>query len=291
MTAAEASETCIRPALAVHFRMAVGPSADYYAPRFLQYERTGHGAPGWHWPSFLLPSVWAFYRKLWFEGLVFALLPVAGAVAFFALAPHIGNAHVVWLAGAALAIWFLPGLIPALLANSLLYRRVRRLVQQAEESTGNAAQAASLLASRSPTSLVAALLLGGGAIVLAGNLILPSVRVAWVEHQVRAKVTAALASVRPLQEQIEDGWSRFRAIPRKLDADGLRVGAATAFFDEVSFRPANGRLRLGVGSSIPELFGRSILLAPAVDPFQKILWMCIPVDIPAKYLPKECRSR
>ncbi len=288
--AAEAHEKCVRPALAVHFRMAVGPSADYYAPRFLEYERMGHGAPGWHWPSFLLPSVWAFYRKLWFEGLAFALLPVAGAVAFAALAPYIGNAHGPWLVGAALAIWFLPGLVPALLANSLLYRRVRRLVRRAEERTDNAAQAASLLARRSPTSLVAAFLLGGGAIVLAGNLIAPGVRVAWLEHQVRAKVTAALASVRPLQEQIEDGWKQFRAIPRKLDAETLRAGAAAAFFDEVSFRPANGRLRLALSSSIPELFGRSILLAPAVDPLQRIQWMCIPIDIPAQYLPKECRS-
>jgi hypothetical protein len=212
-------------------------------------------------------------------------------VAFVALAPRIGNAHLSWLAGAALAIWFLPGLIPALVANSLLYHHVRRLVQQAEASTANAAQAASLLASRRPTSLVAALLLGGGALVLAGNLIAPGVRGAWFEHQVRAKVAAALASVRPLQEQIEDGWSQFRAIPRKLDADTLRVGAAAAFFDEVSFRPANGRLRLGLSSSIPELFGRSILLAPAVDPSQRIQWMCIPIDIPAQYLPKECRSR
>jgi hypothetical protein len=291
MTAAEARETCVRPALAVHFRMAVGPAADYYAPRFLEYERTGHGAPGWHWPSFLFPSVWAFYRKLWFEGLLFALLPIAGAIAFGALAPRIGNAHLPWLAAAALAIWFLPGLIPALLANSLLYHRVRRLVQRAEASTGNAAQAASLLATRSPTSFLAALLLGGGAIVLAGSLIAPGVRMAWLEHQVRAKVTAALASVRPLQEQIEDGWNRFRAIPRKLDVETLRVGAAAAFLGEVSFRPANGRLRLGLSSSIPELFGRSILLAPAVDPLQRIQWMCIPIDIPAQYLPKECRSR
>jgi len=118
----------------------------------------------------------------------------------------------------------------------------------------------------------------------------PSLRGAWFEHEVRAKVTAALASVEPLQQQVEDSWDRVRAIPLMLDVDALRLQAATAFFDEVSFRPANGRLRLGLGRSIPELFGRSILLAPAVDSSQQIQWMCIPVDIPAKYLPKECRK-
>ena len=287
---AEARQTCIRPVLAVLFRVAVGPSADYYAPRFLGYERAGHAAAGWNWPSFLMPSVWAFYRKLWFAGLLFALLPVAGAFAFSALAKHIDYASVPWLLAAVLAIWFLPGIIPALLANSLLYHRVRRMVARAEASAGSASQVAALLARRSPTSLAAGLLLGGGAIVLAANVAAPSVHVAWLEHQVRTKVAAALASVQPLQQQVEDSWNRVRAIPLKLDVDTLRVQAAAAFLDEVSFRPANGRLRLGLGRSIPELFGHSILLAPAVDPSQHIHWMCIPVDIPAKYLPKECSS-
>jgi hypothetical protein len=256
----------------------------------LGYERAGRGAPGWHWPSFLIPSVWAFYRKLWLAGLAFALLPVAGAFAFAALANHIDNASVPWLPGAVLAIWFLPGVIPAMVANSLLYRQVRNIVARAEASTASASQVASLLARRSPTSLVAGLLLGGATLALAASVVLPSLRGAWFEHEVRAKVAAALASVQPLQQQVEDSWNRVRAVPLMLDVDALRVRAATAFFDEVSFRPANGRLRLGLGRSIPELFGRSILLAPAVDASQQIHWTCIPVDIPAKYLPKECRK-
>ena len=289
-SAADAREMFVRPALAVLFRLAVGPSADYYAPRFLTYEKAGHAKPGWHWPSFLLPSVWAFYRKLWLAGIVFALLPVAGALAFGALASRIDHASVPWLLGAVLVIWLLPGVIPALTANSLLYRRIRRTVARAEASTGSASQVASLLARREPTSLPAGLLLGGGAIALAAALVAPGVQMAWFEHEVRVQIGTALASVRPLQQQIEDSWDRVREVPMKLDVESLRVQAAAAFFDEVSFRPANGRLRLGLGSSIPELFGRSILLAPMVDASQHIRWTCIPVDIPAKYLPKDCSS-
>ena len=149
---------------------------------------------------------------------------------------------------------------------------------------------ASLLAVRNPTSLAAALLLGGGAIVLALLFAGPSVRGAWFEHDVRTKIAAGLDALRPLQEQVEENWDRFRAIPRALDYDGMRVRAATAFFDEVRFRPANGRLRLGLGSAIPELWGRTILLAPAIDPAQRIHWLCIPIDIPAQFLPGECRN-
>lgn len=288
---ADARQTGIRPALAVLFRVAVGPSADYYAPRFLGYERAGRGAPGWHWPSFLMPSVWAFYRKLWLAGVAFAMLPVAGAFAFAAIADRIDNATLPWLLAAILAIWLLPGVIPAIVANSLLYRRVRDIVARAEASTASASQVASLLARGSPTSLAAGLLLGGATLMLAASVVAPSLQGAWFEHEVRAKVAAALDTVQPLQQQVEDSWDRVRAIPLKLDVDTLRLQAATAFFDEVSFRPANGRLRLGLGRSIPELFGRSILLAPAVDASEQIQWMCIPIDIPAKYLPKECRKK
>ena len=113
---------------------------------------------------------------------------------------------------------------------------------------------------------------------------------AWFEHEVRTQIAAGIESVRPLQEQVEASWDRFRAIPRRLDFGAVRVQAATAFFDEVRFRPANGRLRLGLGSAIPELWGRTIFLAPAVDGAQRIHWMCIPVDIPAQFLPAECRG-
>ena len=162
-----------------------------------------------------------------------------------------------------------------------------------KQSTGNAAQAAGLLASRNPTSLVAALLLGGGAIVLAGNLIVPNARVAWVDHQVRReghgragqRASAAGADRRRLGAGFapsRESWTRMRCAS----------GAATAFFDEVSFRPANGRLRLGLGSSIPELFGRSILLAPAVgsvsansmDVHPRQIFRQVPAEV-------KCRSR
>ncbi len=72
-------ERVVPPSRAVFFRLAVGPHADYYAPRFLGYERAGRAALGWHWPAFLLGSIWAFYRRLWLAGVVYAVLPLVGA--------------------------------------------------------------------------------------------------------------------------------------------------------------------------------------------------------------------
>ena len=44
-------ERIVRPSLAILFRMAVGPAADYYAPRFLEYERVGRSFPSWNWAA------------------------------------------------------------------------------------------------------------------------------------------------------------------------------------------------------------------------------------------------
>ena len=71
-------EKMVRPSLAILFRMAVGPDADYYAPRFLEYERTGRSFPSWNWSAFMAPGVWAIYRRLWAPGIAFTVWPFLG---------------------------------------------------------------------------------------------------------------------------------------------------------------------------------------------------------------------
>ena len=166
-------ERRVRPTLAVLYRLAVGPAADYYAPRFLKFEQVGHSTPGWHWAAMLFPSVWAFYRKLWVSGVVYATMPVAGALAVRALGERIDDWNVPWLIGAAILIWLLPALCAATLADSLLYNRIRRLVRRTEARTVNAAHAAQLLSERNPTSGLGGLLLGVGSVVLALGIVAP----------------------------------------------------------------------------------------------------------------------
>jgi hypothetical protein len=52
--------------------------------------------------------------------------------------------------------------------------------------------------------------------------------------------------------------------------------------------PVSGRVRVDLGAYHPELDGKAILLAPAVDPEQRVRWICVPVDVPRRYLPPPC---
>jgi hypothetical protein len=291
----ELAERVVRPTLAVLFRLAVGPAADYYTPRFLKYERAGHGVPGWNWPAMLLPCVWAFYRKLWLPGVLYALLPAAGAIAFLSFAQRVDDWnfddwHVMWVLTATAFIWLVPGIIAALSSTPLLYDRIRRVVLRAERLGGDPAHAASLLAARRSTSPWCAFVLGGGAALAAAVLVVPGVHSAYEEHTVRVQIAASLSALLPVQREVEERLTYFAAMPHPLGEAAMVARRWNKFFDDITISPTNGRLRLGLGPSIPELWGKTILLAPAKDWLERVHWTCIPVDIPKKYLPKECRD-
>ncbi|MGZ8203195.1 MAG: DUF2628 domain-containing protein, partial [Burkholderiales bacterium] len=267
----------------------VGPAADYYAPRFLRYERAGHPLPGWHWPAFICPSIWAFYRKLWVSGVAYALLPLAGALVFMRLGPGVDDSSAVWFAWAVLAIWVLPGAVAALAANSLLYRRVRRLVRRAEAAGGSVSRAARMLTTRKPTSVGSALLLGGGVLAVTFGGAADKLREAYLDHAVRVTIAESMSAVRWLQQEVEEQWWRFGVTTRPPEAIRQLARASAPDLTDVNVSETNGRVRLGLGRSIPELAGKAILLAPSVDAWHRVHWLCIPIDIPQKYLPKECQ--
>jgi hypothetical protein len=284
-----ADDRVVRPALSVLFRLAVGPGADYYGPRFLAFERAGRGTTAWHWPALFLPAVWAFYRKLWVAGLLFALLPLAGAAVLAWVAPWLDDSTVLWIACAVLLVFLLPGVTGASLANALLYRRVRARITRAEASAPNASQAASAIGGSDPVSPVGAALCGSLAAALWIAAVGPLLTTAYGEHAVRVKVAKALAGLAPIQSQIEDSWRALRQWPQQGMGVAMPMRAGAVLFDEISVDPDTGRVKLSVGASIPELAGMAILLAPAVDRRDRVQWFCVPVGIPDRFLPQACR--
>jgi hypothetical protein len=281
-------EKIVRPSLAILFRMAVGPDADYYAPRFLEYERTGRSFPSWNWAAFVAPGVWAIYRRLWSAGIAFTVWPfLALAVCWFAL-PSLGDTGVAGLAVAALVVWFSPGLVGAVLANTLLHRKSRQLVDEAESLTSQTDKAARWLARR---RVIAPFQAAATTVTMLAALavVVPVFKSAYSDQLVKARVAESIVAIRPLQRQLEE-WFMSRS-PDDAPAIALAQTPVDASpLEKVTVSLVNGRVRLALDSSIPELSGRSILLAPAIDRWLQVRWICIPVDIPDRYLPQECKQ-
>ncbi len=281
-------EKVVRPALAILYRIAIGPSADRYVRRFLAFERAGRARVGWHWASFLVPPAWAFYRRLWVPGLVFALLPLLGAFAFGLVEPRLPHADATWIASALLAMWLVPSVIPALIADGLLYRAVRRQVRRAEGAAQSAAGAAQTLAESPPTSVLAAAFLGGGATLLALWGLLPPLATTYTALDVRERLTDTLAAVRGLEADIESNWSSARLLPEQTRHPAVVAKAEEAALTNVEVNPLTGRVRLALGPALRQLWGKTILLFPSRDDDNQVRWVCVPIDIPARYLPSEC---
>jgi hypothetical protein len=282
-------ERIVRPSLAILFRMAVGPAADYYAPRFLEYERVSRSFPSWNWAAPWFPTVWAFYHKLWVAGLAFALWPVAAMEIFGLLDPYLGDSTFAAFACALLLLWVLPGLVAGVVANTLLYHKARELVRDAEAETARPDEAARLLGERVPIAVGSALLLGIVAIMSSVMVVAPVLQTAVADRVVRTRVAEALAALRPLQHQIEGGWDVAKL--SLIAPNYAHIGQlGTDFLAAVNVSLESGRVRVALGPLIPQLTGRSILLAPALDRDERVRWICVPIDIPARYLPHECRE-
>ena len=192
-----AEEKVVRPSLAILFRVAVGPAADYYAPRFLEYERRGYSFPSWNWAAPWAPTIWAFYHKLWGAGLGFALWPVAAMAAFGLIDPYLGDSTLASVACAILLLWVLPGVVAGLIANTLIYHSTREVVRRAEAETLRPDEAAKLLGERSPIALGSAVVLGVVAINFALLVAAPNLQTAVADRAVRTRVAEALKALEP----------------------------------------------------------------------------------------------
>jgi hypothetical protein len=186
-------------------------------------------------------------------------------------------------------LWVLPGVFPALLADSLLYGHVRYVVSKTEQGARSATDAVQQLAKRSPTSAFAAGLLGGGGIVAMLAVVVPSLYDAYVDLEIRSRVEQAINSVRGLEDEIEIGWFTTRLLPRQTEhpsCSPIRAQRSSTTFTCIR-KPAGSSWHLVPTSR--RWRGKTILIAPTRDADDRWKWMCIPVDIPKRWLPKDCR--
>src|SRR5258706_2568809 len=257
-------ERRVRPALAVLFRIAVGAHADYYARRFVKYERTGRSVPSWHWPAFALPTIWAFYRKLWAYGVACALLPLVGAFAFTRFDFEFGDSSLAWWAGAVLCVWLVPALVSATFANTFYHRSIRELIRQAERNTRSAETAASRLVKRGATDALLAALFGVGTLLFVGSVAGPRLQTAYHEHSVRAKLTQAISAMKPLQRQRQEHWTPRHSTPAHPHYGAVRAHEGHAIVRTVDLNASNGRVRFDFGPAGAQRPGKYLFPAPSL---------------------------
>jgi hypothetical protein len=118
----------------------------------------------------------------------------------------------------------------------------------------------------------------------------PAVHTAYVDADIRSRVEQAVNSVRGLEDEIEIGWFTTRLLPRQTHHPSVLASEGAALIEDVHVNPGTGRIKLALGPDVPALDGKTILIAPTRDAQNRWKWMCVPVDIPERWLPSECRD-
>jgi hypothetical protein len=79
-------------------------------------------------------------------------------------------------------------------------------------------------------------------------------------------------------------------LPRQTGHPSVRASAGAALIEDVNVNPGTGRIKVALRAEVPELGGKTILIAPTRDEENRWQWMCVPVDIPKRWLPTRCRG-
>ena len=138
--------------------------------------------------------------------------------------------------------------------------------------------------------MLGAAFLGGGATLLALWGLLPPLATTYTALDVRERLADTLFAVRGLETDIESTWSSARLLPEQTHHPAVQAKAEAAALSNVEVNPLTGRVRLALGPALRQLWGKTILLFPSRGADNEVRWVCVPIDIPARYLPAECRN-
>jgi len=131
------------------YRLFIGKKADYYIPKFKEFEETG-GVLGWNWSAFFLGVVWMLYRKMYLYGLIGFLAGVFIGMIIALTSPD----NILLTAG--LQLWLMVGF--GAFGNYIYYIFVKNQVERLESLYPEGKALEKALENHGGTNLTASLL-------------------------------------------------------------------------------------------------------------------------------------
>ncbi len=111
---------------------------------------------------------------------------------------------------------------------------------------------------------------------------------AYDQLQGRMKVGVALRSGYELTKVVSEYYRQHGAIPKSL-ADTGSDSSLPKSVKEIHFDNKGGVIT--VVMNIPALEGKELLLVPSIEANKELIWECVNLDVPDRYLPSACRTK
>jgi type IV pilus assembly protein PilA len=288
------------------YRAAVGPQrADYYAAKFLRFDRPGASRISWNWPAFipLVSFFWFLYRRMYGYWAVFCLLiPLAmtfciGIAAAFFRAPHV--MFIVDIAALAY-----PYIVVPMIANALYHRHIKRRIETLHGRVPDPAVQVTVLENAPHTSPIACVLLAIAAVPLIGIMAAIAIP-AYQMYSVRAQVAQGLMLAKPLERAVAEQFRRQHRWPAELADLGVSHTPFGQYLATISLD--HGTLSITYGNRASRVISGHVLSLRPTILAGRIAWTCgyanvegddpgtgaaapSRTDIDARDLPSACRG-
>jgi type II secretory pathway pseudopilin PulG len=132
---------------------------------------------------------------------------------------------------------------------------------------------------------------GGGASMLVMVAIIGVVAAvaipAYQDYTVRAKLLEPVSVGRQATVAVSEYYEKNNEVPARIEDAGFAPPKASSTIETVTI-DKNGAI--GVVLSIPQVKGKVLRFVPQLDADKRVVWRCSGGDIPAKFLPVDCRQ-
>lgn len=298
----------------IDYETAIGQSADYYLPKFEQFDQ-GSSKLGWNWPAFFVTTPWFWYRKMWGWGIAnvawfwLVLVVVMPIVMGVTAAGAEGEDKQAAVGKAFIFIgllWAIPWFLFPMFANSLYWRHINGVIRNVPPNLRDHKDKRAARIERNGgvgTGAMIAVVLGGGLILLFFVGILAAIAIpAYQDYAIRGQVAEADGLAAPARAAVTVYYTQNDAWPEN---DGAVDFTAERGFYVQSVRVDRGSVVVEYGSAVHDAIRHKYLIySPGIDSQKRVVWMCalaedprviergpgpVGTDIPPKYLPRECR--
>jgi len=265
----------------------VGPkNADYYARQFGRFEAQ-NSSVSWNWPSFFVATIWFLYRKMWLNALAYWLgLPIAltllSTIITTVAGPGAGSTF--YYAGY-LAIAFV---IVPMFANRLYYRHAQAKIRKVAARSSTAEQQSLDLARMGGTSSVILILIPLLVVVLG---ILAAIAIpAYQDYTIRAQVSEGLNLSRSAKAAVAEYFMDTGEMPVNNEIAGLFPANSIQGSYVSSVAVNAGTVVITYGNNAHVMInGETLLMTPAAESGNGVIWTCSSPSIRPKHLPAACR--